>query len=71
MKRMLISGIRPAGESRFTCAIVGNADSQFPPIRLTATLRELNEWLSHTRGLPQAALAGSGIPGRVILRVVH
>jgi len=70
MKRLLITGIRPGGRRQYTCRIVGNPRSDFPPISVDATLQELGRWLRQLDPVPPAALGGEAAPRRAVLRVV-
>ena len=47
MKRLLMTGVRPRGASRYTCRIHVKAESPFPPLLIQATLRELRQWIEH------------------------
>jgi len=49
MRRPLIVGVRPAGSELYRFRVFGNADCEFPPAEIHATLRGLAHWLSHGR----------------------
>ncbi|MBI4083698.1 MAG: hypothetical protein HY423_13920 [Candidatus Lambdaproteobacteria bacterium] len=66
MKRLLMTGIRPGGETRYACRIHPNAESPFPPLLIHATLRELRQWIEHRHATPSGPRALS----RPVLRLV-
>ena len=64
-RRLLIAGIRLAGETEFQFYIPGNPDSRFPPLALQMSLSELQNWLCRMNN------ATTGPTGTAGLRLVN
>lgn len=47
MRKLLLTGIRNSGDTRFHLKILGYPGSDFPPVSLNLTLRELAKWFQH------------------------
>ena len=65
-KRTLMTGVRPAGATRFQLMLHGNRPTRFPPMALEMSLGELSEWLRQQRP-PQERPTARQLP---LLRIV-
>ena len=52
-KCTLMTGVRPAGESRFQLVLHGNRPTRFPPMAVEMTLGELSTWLRQHQAAPE------------------
>ena len=55
MKRLLMTGVRYAGQSGFQFKIFGNSESQFPPMMLEMPIVELQRFLRDNCRVPAPA----------------
>lgn len=65
-----MTGIRKAGEARFHLHIQGYPESDFPPVQLHSTLRELGAWLREAdRRMHQPTVLMNGAGAALLTRL--